>query len=307
VKKALVLGGGSLKGAWQVGAIQAVLDQTNFKPDMIYGISVGALNSSFMVNEATKQAKEVGKIDWSIVNKKLIEFWLKEITKPEDIAILRSKISLGIDTMMSRFDGLLDTSPLRKKLESYLDIHLLRRSPIELKVGTVNVLTGEMFYAEPSEQHFFDYLQASSSLPFIMPAIQIGDDHRQVFMDGGLREVVPVRKAIEDGAEEIICIATHPKKRAMEPFNYRSIFSLLERIKDISVNQFENNDIEWAENYSKNIVGISGFQLNRKIKLTVIRPKEPLQLELIKFDSEDIRGLIKLGYEEGYMQISGEV
>ncbi|MDP5140823.1 MAG: patatin, partial [Spirosomaceae bacterium] len=32
--KALVLGGGSLKGSWQAGAIQAVLD-TGFKPDMV--------------------------------------------------------------------------------------------------------------------------------------------------------------------------------------------------------------------------------------------------------------------------------
>ena len=304
MKKALVLGGGSLKGAWQVGAIQAVLDVTAFKPDMIYGISAGALNATFMVNAASEQFQNNGQIDWSEVNKKLLEFWLTEITQPADIAILRSKFSLGIDTLLSRFDGLLDTSPLRVKLEKYLDIHLLRRSPVALKVGAVNVSNGEMFYADPLEQHFFDYLQASSSLPFIMPAIQIGDDHRKVFMDGGLREVIPVKKAIEDGAEEIICIATHPKNRPMEAVNYRSIFSLLERVKDISVNQFENSDIEWAENYSKSIVGISNFQLNKKIKLTVIRPKESLHLELTKFETNDIRNLIKLGYEEGYLQIN---
>jgi NTE family protein len=303
VKKALVLGGGSLKGAWQVGAIQAVLDSRKFTPDMIYGISVGALNSSFLVNEASKQAQASGTIDWTEANKKLLEFWLKEITKPEDIAILKSKFMLGIDTLLSRFDGLLDTTPLRIKLDQYLDIHQLRRSPIKLKIGAVNVLTGEMFYADPSEQHFFDYLQASSSLPFIMPPIQIGDDHRKVFMDGGLREVIPLKQAIEDGAEEIIAIATHPKNKAMGNFNYRSIFSLLERVKDISVNQFENNDIEWAENYSKSIVGISNYQINKKLKLTIIRPKEALHLELTNFKAEDIRDLIKQGYEEAYVQL----
>jgi NTE family protein len=303
MKKALVLGGGSLKGAWQVGAIQAVFDSQGFKPEMIYGISVGALNASFMANEAAKQQKNAGTINWTSVNHALLEFWLKEITAPEQIATLRSKFTLGIDTMLSRFDGLLDTSPLRKKLDAYLDIENLRLGPIALKVGTVNINTGQMYYSSPADEHFFDYLQASSSLPFIMPAVPIGSDHRQIFMDGGLREVVPLRKAVEDGAEEIICIATHPKNRPLEPINHRSIFSLLERLKDISVNQFENSDIDWALNYSKNIVGVSDYAIKKHLSLKVIRPKDALHLELTRFNAQDIRDLIKLGYEEAYTQL----
>src|SRR6218665_2558691 len=134
--KALVLGGGSLKGAWQVGAIQAILEK-GFKPDMIYGISAGALNASFMVNEAGKEFQETGSIDWDLVNKKLISFWVENITKPSDIGLLRSRWSLGIDTILSRFDGLLDTNPLHEKLKKYINLTTLRRSPIRLKVGAV--------------------------------------------------------------------------------------------------------------------------------------------------------------------------
>ena len=297
--KALVLGGGSLKGAWQVGVIHAILD-TGFKPEMIYGISAGALNGSFMVNEAGKQFIEKGEIDWDLVNKKLLKFWLENITQPSDIGVLKSKFSLGIDTLLSRFDGLIDTNPLHDKLKKHLNVTTLRRSPIKLKVGAVNINTGQMHYADPLEQHFLDFLRASSSLPFIMPAIQIGGDHREAYMDGGLREVVPLRKAIEDGATEIYCVATHPKNRPLEHFNYRSFFSLIERIKDITVNQFENSDIEWAENYAQNYGSIGSFNLTRKIKITVIRPEEPLQLELTNFNTQDIKDIIKQGYEFGH-------
>ena len=297
--RALVLGGGSLKGAWQVGVIHAILD-TGFKPEMIYGISAGALNASFMVNEASKQFIEKGEINWDLVNKKLLKFWLENIKQPSDIGVLKSKFSLGIDTLLSRFDGLIDTNPLHDKLKKNLDMTILRRSPIYLKVGAVNINTGEMYYANPLEEHFLDFLRASSSLPFIMPAIQIGGDHREAYMDGGLREVVPLRKAIEDGATEIYCVATHPKNRPLEHFNYRSFFSLIERIKDITVNQFENSDIEWAENYAKNYASIGSFNLTRKIKITVIRPEEPLQLELTKFNTKDIKDIIKQGYEFGH-------
>jgi len=297
--RALVLGGGSLKGAWQVGVIHAILD-TGFKPEMIYGISAGALNGSFMVNEAGKQHLEKGKINWDLVNKKLLQFWLENITQPSDIGVLKSKFSLGIDTLLSRFDGLIDTNPLHEKLKKYLDVTTMRKSPIKLKVGAVNINSGEMHYTDPLEQHFLDYLRASSSLPFIMPAIQIGGDHRQAYMDGGLREVVPLRKAIEDGATEIYCVATHPKNKPLEQFNYRSFFSLIERIKDITVNQFENNDIEWAENYAENYGSIGPFSLTKKIKLKVIRPKEPLQIELTDFTTNDVKEIIKKGYEYGH-------
>lgn len=300
--KALVLGGGSLKGAWQAGAVQAVLE-TGFKPDMVYGISAGALNAAFIVNQAGKQFIETGKINWDSVNKELIRFWIQNITKPSDIGILKSKIALGIDTILSRFDGLLDTNPLHEKLKLHLDLTTLRRSPINLKVGAVNVNTGKMHYADPMEQHFLDYLRASSSLPIIMPAIQIGGDHRQAYLDGGLREVVPIKKAVEDGATEIYAIATHPKHRELEPINYRSFFSLIERIKDISVNQFENNDLDWAENYNESLVSIAGFTLNKKISLKIIRPMEPIQIDLTGFDSNDIKEVIKQGYQYAYTEL----
>jgi NTE family protein len=301
--KALVLGGGSLKGAWQAGAIQAVLE-TGFKPDMIYGVSAGALNAAFMVSESGKQYVQSGKIDWELVNKKLISFWIDNITKPSDIGILKSRWMLGIETILSRFDGLLDTNPLHNKVKEYLNLTSLRRSPVQLKVGAVNINTGEMHYTDPMEEHFFDYLRASSSLPIIMPAIQIGGDHRQAYLDGGIREVVPIRKAVEDGATEIYAIATHPKHRKMEPINYRSFLSLIDRIKDISVNQFENNDIGWAEGYNEHLVSIAGFTLNKKITLKVIRPMEPIHIQLTSFTTEDIKEAVKKGYEYAYTDLN---
>lgn len=293
--KALVLGGGSLKGAWQVGAIQAVLER-GFAPEMIYGISAGALNASFLVSEAGKQYRKYGYTDWNSVNKKLISFWLKNITRPEDVGILKSYWSLGVDTMLSRFDGLLDVNPLHEKVKKYVTQEDLQKSPVKIKVGAVNVHTGNMKYVSPFEDHFMDYLRASSSIPIVMPAVQIGNDNREIYLDGGIREVVPIRKAIEDGATEIYAIATHPRHRNMEPINHRSLLNLLERIKDISVNQLENNDIDWAESYNENLMSIYGFTLNKKIKLTIIRPDESVGIKLTSFNLDDIKNSIKSGY-----------
>jgi NTE family protein len=90
----------------------------------------------------------------------------------------------------------------------------------------------------------------------------------------------------------------------MEPINYRSLLTLIERIKDISVNQLENNDLEWAENYNHNLVSVAGFSLNKKIKLTVIRPDVSINIKLTDFDMDVIKEIIKKGYEKAYTVVN---
>ncbi|GAB3167798.1 patatin-like phospholipase family protein [Telluribacter humicola] len=291
--KALILGGGSIKGAYQVGAVQAVLE-SGYEPDMIYGVSVGALNSTFLVNEAGRQAIEEKAIKWSTVGRKLLEFWIKNIAQPQDIALLRSRMALGVYTLMSRYDGVLDPTPLHNTIRQNVEGFILRNSPIKLKVGAVNITSGELIYASPQDEFFMEYVLASASLPMLMPAIPIGSV-KDIYMDGGLREVAPVRQAIEDGATEVVIIACHSKKiYHQEGFSHRNLVSLFERVRDITVNQIVNNDINWAENYAERSI-LRG----KNMKLTVIRPSEPLILNLQHFTEKDISRLIVEGYKEG--------
>jgi NTE family protein len=289
--KALVLGGGSMKGAFQVGAIQAVLE-SGFQPDMIYGISVGALNSTFLVNEAERQLTEKGEISWPQVSRRLLEFWIKNITHPQDISALRSRVKLGVNTLMSRFDGLLDPSPLHNLIRKHVSDLLLQNSSIKLKVGAVNIESGEMKYVSASDKHFLDYVRASSSIPMLMPAVQIDNG---LYLDGGLREVIPIRPAITDGATEIVMIGCHsPHLYQPEGINARNLITLIERVRDITVNEVANSNIIWAESF----VDRSVLRGN-PMKLTVIRPASPLILDLQRFTSDDISRLIVEGYREG--------
>ena len=291
--RTLVLGGGSLKGAFQAGAIMAILE-SGFQPEAIYGISVGSLNATFLVHEANRQYAETGHIDWPKAGRFLLEFWVRHITKPDDVAVVRPRFLTGYNTLMSRFEGFLDNTPLRNLIRQHIDVGTLRRGPIKLKVGAVNIIEGDMVYVDPGDEHFLDYVFASSSLPFLMPAVQIGGDHRQAFLDGGLREVAPLREALDDGATELMCVACHARKVFNENFNYRSLISLVERVKDITVNQIVNNDIAWAERFVEREKA-----RGHAFSLTVIRPTEPLTLNLQKFTSDDIGKLIVQGYKAG--------
>ncbi len=289
--RTLVLGGGSLKGAFQSGALMALFE-SGFEPESIYGISVGSLNATFLVHEANRQHAETGRIDWPKAGHALLEFWVKNITRPDDVATLRSRFMTGYNTLMRRFDGFLDNTPLQNLIRQFVDVRVLQQGPIKLKVGAVNIIEGDMVYVDPSDPHFLDYVFASSSLPFLMPAVQIGGDHRRAFLDGGLREVAPLREAIDDGATELVCVACHAKRVFNEAFNYRNLISLMERVKDITVNQIVNNDIAWAERFVER-EKLRGHAFS----LTVIRPTAPLNLNLQKFNSADISQLIVQGYK----------
>ena len=229
------------------------------------------------------------------MGKNLIEFWLKNIKKPADVAHERSRFSLGYNTLMSRFDGLLDPSPLHRLMRQNIDADLLRQAPIKLKVGAVNVITGKMVYATPKDKNFLDYVLASSSIPMLMPAVQIAGNHRLALLDGGLRVVAPLRVAFEDGATEVVCVACHAEHIYEEPFNYRNFLKLIERVKDINVNQIVNNDISWAENYVEK-ENLRGYPLTLK----VIRPQTPLKLDMLNFTSDDVARLIVQGFETAW-------
>ncbi|RRB00743.1 patatin-like phospholipase family protein [Larkinella rosea] len=298
--RALVLGGGSLKGAFQAGAIQAVLE-AGFEPEAIYGISVGSLNAVFLVHEAGKQFAEHGAVDWKKTGRQLIEFWVRNITRPEDVAVIRSRFMLGYNTLFSRFDGLLDSTPLQTLIKTHIKLEILANSPIKLKVGTVDIMNGDMVYATNEDKSILDYVIASSSLPFLMPAVCIGGDRQKMFLDGGLREVAPLREAIEDEANELVCVACHARHIFKEKFNYRSLLNLSERVKDITVNQLVNNDIAWAERW------VERERLRgNDMQLTLIRPHDPLYLNLMRFSSDDIGRLIVQGYRDATVVLRAE-
>lgn len=295
--KALVLGGGSMKGAFQVGCIKAILE-SGFAPDRIYGISVGSLNSSYLVNECGRQFTENRALDWPQIGRKLLEFWIKNIRTPQDVALLRSRMTLGFNTLMSRFDGLLDPSPLHGLVQNTLTRENLLASPVKLMVSAVNVMDGHIVDATPEHPDFIKYMLASSAIPMLMPAIAIGDEG-QMYLDGGLRQVVPVRQAAADGATEIMVVACHTRGiKDQDKFSPRNFISLLERVREVTVNQLENNDLDWIQGYSER-AGLRG----QPVKLTVIRPDEPILLNLQSFNSEDISRLIVDGYKTALNQI----
>ena len=307
-KKALVLTGGSIKGAFQVGALKAILEK-GYKFDFIYGISVGSLNSTFITNEAGKQNVPLESLDWQAIGTNLMNFWLDNIKKPENVAKKRSTIALVWSIITNNFKGLVDTTPIQTLVKDTIKMQYLQRSPVKLTVGAVNIADGDIVYANPSFPNFIDYVLASTAIPVMMPNVNIGGNASQPYFDGGVRDIAPLKKAIDSGADEIVVIGCHSKKLGGSTANYKSLLNLANRLMEIIENEIVNNDIEWAEYFntylpddgSVETVGpLTGY---RKFKLTVIRPPQVINLDLENFKPEDIEGIMESGYQTAQEQL----
>lgn len=283
MSKILVLAGGSVKGAFQAGVIKALFEK-GYQPDAIYGVSAGSLNAAYLVNQFGKQLSEGLPISYPQAAQDLWDFWELRITHPESLSKPFNLFELGWSALTKKFKGLVDTSPLRDLLHDVLQSRNLSASPVGLKVGAVNILDGAMHYVDSSFEHFEEYLLASSAVPILMPVVKINGETRKSYLDGGLRDVAPLQKAIQDGATEVVVIACHTEMIEGGDFDSGDLLALVDRVMNIAVNEILNADLRMQRS---------------EVKLRIIRPKQPLSIDIQHFTKMDIRRMLEMGYAQG--------
>lgn len=292
--KALVLPGGGIKGPWQAGAIQEVIKR-GYKPDVIYGVSVGALNGAFL----TGRYADFGQIGWNQVASDLVDFWETNVKSFDDIGSKRKWYKILWDSIRNRFVSVMDLDKLDKLVkqeitaEDLFDAAKDEERPLHFYCGTVNLRSGE--YREYSNTNpidpIVDAALASTRIPLVMPIQWI---EGEPYYDGGIRNVAPLGSAIKNGASEIVVIPCHPSNLSGVRINTGSVIQLIQRVLDIMLNEIMNNDLKQTEN--RNVAAQNGgADKYRYVPMTVIRPLHALDFSLDDFTATDISRMIELG------------
>lgn len=320
-KKALVLSGGSIKGSFQAGALAELLE-SGFVPDAIYGTSVGSLNGAFLADRAGRAVQKGEKPDWPALGRELEDFWVSKLHSPAQVGSQKNVVPLVVSLARQTFDGLIDTSPLRVLVEEQIDPENLRAAPVRFFACAVNLVTGEAIYASEDWSGILDYIMASTAIPIEMPYVSIG---KSPYVDGGVREIAPLGRAIEDGAEEIVCILCQPRDLQAVSFKPGNLIEYAFRLMEVVSTELINNDIDrfrkvnaWVETFNevqseletmvgtREVAEAAGrgvrdtlaelpFQDWRRIPMTVIRPDNEIVLDLLHFTPVEIREVIKQG------------
>lgn len=199
----MLSGGGSL-GAMQIGALRLLLEQ-NIKPQIVVGCSVGALNASFIATEFSLAKLNHAEDVWHRVT--------TDIVYPGAKVQAAWRFLTGQDSLYDnrRFYEFLQESGCTPAL-TFGELHGAR-----LYVTATHLRTGNLHvFGDDPHDLLLDALMASTALTPLHPPWEIFGER---YVDGGTVTPLPLRVALERGADEIYALHLHnpnaepPKKR----------------------------------------------------------------------------------------------
>ena len=191
-ERALILSGGGTRGPYQVG-VWKFLSEFNWKPDLICGSSIGAINSVLFSCE----------IDVD----ELIDIWRQEGGQ-KNIRIPWFKHIKNILLGGKAFVPLFDTKHAERIIRKHLKDRIkdLRNSDIEVIITAVHLLKSELKFFDNSVIDI-EHILASGAIPLLFPWRYIDGE---AYWDGGVMMNTPILPAIERGAKEIIVVMLTP-------------------------------------------------------------------------------------------------
>lgn len=260
--RALVLSGGSTRGALQVGALRALVER-GFEFDLIIGVSIGSLNGVFFAhNPGMETVKKLENI-WLSVKKKDIfpEGRVKAL-----IRVISNKKSLFSNDALYKF--VLKNTPVMTFAE--LKVRTLIPA-VDIKTKDVYVFGKDPYDSVP------DALMASSALPPYFPPWKYKGI---MLIDGGFYSNLPYDIAINEGAKEIVALhITGGRSFDDEIYN---IYGILAKSVGILLEARLKEQVEIAK--------------KKRAKVLYIPLEPPVDVSI--FDFTKTKLLIEMGYEQ---------
>ena len=180
-KIALVLGGGGVLGATQVGMLRALLE-AGVRPDLILGTSVGAVNGAVFAADPSEAGVQ-----------KLTDLW----RSMSDSGIFSDTVVARATTLARHRTHLYSPAPFVRQLEEHLPARFEDlQIPFQCVAASIERAGAHWF----TTGRLAEAVLASSSVPGLLPPAEIGGEH---FLDGGLVHSIPVGRALALGASEI--------------------------------------------------------------------------------------------------------
>lgn len=235
----LILTGGGARAAYQVGVLKALVSirrdccgvaRNPF--DVIAGTSAGAINAAALACRADDVEGAIARLvdTWA-------GFHADQVYRADSLGVIRTgarwltMLSVGwvlAKWRRARPKSLLDNSPLRELLADLVPVHRLGDM---MSGGHLQALAvSASGYGSGLHVTFYDaladtlpwnrsqrvsvrqpitvdHLLASSAIPFVFPAVELGLNGRQeYFGDGSMRQSAPISPAVHLGAERILVV-----------------------------------------------------------------------------------------------------
>jgi NTE family protein len=202
---AFVLGGGGARGAFQVGALKALLE-AGYQPDLMVGTSVGAINAAFLALRGSNLE--------SI--QQLIEVWNEashaNLMPTNYLSLtLRKLVGRSADYTGHRMRDFCIHHGLTPDI-CFKEIKGMR---LILVAADLNSGQPVLYGAQPDDSILEGVLASTALPPWIPPLEKDG----RLLVDGGAVSVLPIEAAIKAGASEIIALDLNDTRAYLQSAN----------------------------------------------------------------------------------------
>lgn len=202
----LVLEGGGAKGAYQMGAHKALVEE-GIQIDGVAGTSIGALNGAMIVQGDYEKAYELWEdMSYSKLmstrDEEILEMSKRGHLSKEEIILLAEKVRGVIS------DKGIDITPMKDSIKGFIDEEKIRKSGKDFGIVTVSLTDRkplEIYIEDIPKGRLGEYLLASAYLPIFKREKLDG----KTFVDGGFYNNLPVNLLRDKGYENLILVRTH--------------------------------------------------------------------------------------------------
>jgi NTE family protein len=237
----LALQGGGSHGAFTWGVLDRLLEEDCFAVDGITATSAGSINAVLLAYGLSVGGREGAKEALGRFWRRMSALMTSSIVQPSILDKMRGNFGLDYSPgyilmnmlcqIMSPYQlNPCNLNPLKRLLEEIIDFRTIRQqTAVKLFLCATNVRTCKLEVFR-SQQLTADHVLASSCLPFLMHAVEIGGER---YWDGGFignPALFPV--IYECDACDVILVHVTPTRRPDFPVTANSIIS---RIQEVSV------------------------------------------------------------------------
>ncbi|MGH3899545.1 MAG: patatin-like phospholipase family protein [Pseudonocardiaceae bacterium] len=193
---AIVLGGGGVLGAVQVGMLRALVE-IGVRPDMVLGTSIGALNGAVL---AALPPDEVAD--------RLDALW----RSPEAQALFAAGTVRRLREFARSGVAAHPAGPLRRAVIAVLGDRRIEDLPVRFTCCAARI--------EDAAEHWFDRgpvvdaVLASAAVPGLLPPAVVDGRH---YLDGGLVNSIPLGRAVELGADRVFVLQVGRVDQPLRP------------------------------------------------------------------------------------------
>lgn len=194
-RRALVLQGGGALGAYEYGAIKALYEQPGFAPDIVTGVSIGAIMAAILVGARADPLKTLEEMWQRFSGPSAAGFIPLELTASLSIFGTQGMYRVNPAYLAAPLlaTSVYDATPLAQSLEAWIDFDKLNDAPTLCIVTATDIASGTLAEFSNRERLTAAHVMASAAFPPSFPMTMIDG---RAYWDGGLLSNTPLRPAI---------------------------------------------------------------------------------------------------------------